>query len=239
MVTKQISNSTIAPDGSEYVTLTDGAGNLVSIGGGTGGSTQVEGTVASGATDSGNPVKVGGVYNTTISALTAGQRSDLQVTSRGSLKIVNTASDGLTQQGFLATPSDASANTGANLSSTGAFGFVFNGTTWDRARGDATAGQYVQLRAATTGGYSFSNISTNTTTTVKSGAGTLHSIVINTLGTADTITVYDNTAGSGTKIATINAALSQSTLIYDVAFATGLTLVTAGTTAPDITVTYK
>lgn len=86
--------------------------------------------------------------------------------------------------------------------------------------------------------YSFLNLAANATTTVKTGAGVLHSITINTLGTADTVTVYDNTAGSGTKIGTINAALSQGTLIFDAAFVTGLTVVIAGTTPPDITVCY-
>ncbi len=96
------------------------------------------------------------------------------------------------------------------------------------------------LAAAATGGYTANNITTSTTTVVKSGAGTLHGINVNTLGTvASTAVVYDNTAGSGTKLATIdtltvgNVGWNQ----YDVAFATGLTIVTTG--APDITVSYK
>lgn len=85
--------------------------------------------------------------------------------------------------------------------------------------------------------YQYNNISTATTTTVKSGTGVLHAITINTTAVA-AITVYDNTAGSGTKIATI--AVSPpigSTFRFDVAFATGLTIVTAG--ASDITVSYR
>lgn len=50
-------------------------------------SAQVEGTVASGATDSGNPVKVGGVYNSTKPTLTDGQRGDLQLNSRSDLLV--------------------------------------------------------------------------------------------------------------------------------------------------------
>lgn len=71
------------------------------------------------------------------------------------------------------------------------------------------------------------------TTTVKSFAGILHNITVNTAGTATT--VYDNTAGSGTVIA-ILAATTIGTYTYDVGFATGLTIVTTGT--PDITVAY-
>jgi len=88
--------------------------------------------------------------------------------------------------------------------------------------------------------FSYNNITTSTTTTVKSGAGTLHTIVVNTDGTvASSVTVYDNTTATGTKIATINSLSSTQTYLYDVAFSTGLTLVTTGTAPSDITVTYR
>lgn len=94
--------------------------------------------------------------------------------------------------------------------------------------------------ATTIGGYSYSNITTAATTTVKSGSGTLHSVTINSLGTvASSCIIYDNTAGSGTTIATINTLSISGTFMFDAAFATGLTLVTSGTVAPNITVTYK
>jgi hypothetical protein len=47
-----------------------------------------DGKVAAGVTDSGNPVKVGGKYNSTLPTLTNGQRGDLQLDS-SSLAIVN------------------------------------------------------------------------------------------------------------------------------------------------------
>jgi hypothetical protein len=85
--------------------------------------------------------------------------------------------------------------------------------------------------------YNYNNITTATTTVVKTGVGVLHSITINTT-TAFAITVYDNTSAAGTKIATIAASpVIGSTFIYDVAFKTGLTIVTAG--ASDITVSYQ
>jgi hypothetical protein len=95
----------------------------------------------------------------------------------------------------------------------------------------------VGMAAAATGGYSFNNITTATTTTVKSGAGTLHALTINTKGVTSTATLYDNTAGSGTKIATVDTTLGTGEILYDVAFATGLTIVTAG--SADITAVYK
>lgn len=53
----------------------------------------VAGNVASGATDSGNPVKVGGKYNLSAPTLANGQRGDLQLDSAGNLK-VNVSSAG-------------------------------------------------------------------------------------------------------------------------------------------------
>lgn len=83
------------------------------------------------------------------------------------------------------------------------------------------------------------NIATLTTTTIKSGIGILRRIVVNKTGTTDTATVYDNTAGSGTIIATINCASAHRTLEYGIRFTTGLTVVTAGSVASDITVVWE
>lgn len=90
------------------------------------------------------------------------------------------------------------------------------------------------------GNWSYAHVATSTTTVVKSGAGVLHTIVVGTDGTvASSVTVYDNTAGSGTVISVINSLSSTQTYTYDCAFTTGLTIVTTGTAAPDITVTYR
>lgn len=80
------------------------------------------------------------------------------------------------------------------------------------------------------------NITTATTTTVKSGRGTLAGIVVNTTA-AGTITIYDNTAASGTKIGTLKASVGEGTYTYNCRFGTGLTIVTAA--ASDITVIWE
>ena len=82
---------------------------------------------------------------------------------------------------------------------------------------------------------SYSNITSGATTVVKSAAGHLHSITVNATA-AGTITIYDNTAASGTKIGTLKASIVEGTYTFDVAFATGLTIVTGA--ASDITVSY-
>ncbi len=79
-------------------------------------------------------------------------------------------------------------------------------------------------------------------TTLITGAGVLHAIVINFPVASATVTVYDNTAASGTKIAliTLPAALLSSgpeEILLDVKFSTGLTIVTTGTNF-DVTFAY-
>ena len=92
---------------------------------------------------------------------------------------------------------------------------------------------------APTGGINYSHINSNGTVTVKSGAGWLHTITINTKGaTGNTATVYDNTSGSGTVIAVIDTTAQIQTLLFDALFTTGLTVVTASGTAADLTVSY-
>lgn len=84
--------------------------------------------------------------------------------------------------------------------------------------------------------YSTASITTQTTTTVKSGAGTLAGILIPTPVVNATIKIYDNTAGSGTVLVdtiTLPAVLISDgpiSLKLDDSFATGLTVVTGGAT---------
>jgi hypothetical protein len=84
--------------------------------------------------------------------------------------------------------------------------------------------------------FSYATISTATTTTIKSGAGFLHSIVV-TGGTAGTVIVYDNTAGSGTKIADFDSTNAIAAYSFNVSFTTGLTIVTGAATK--ITINYR
>lgn len=89
-------------------------------------------------------------------------------------------------------------------------------------------------------GYKYSTITTSTTTLVKSGEGKLHAVIVNTKGTvASTITVYDALTATGTPIAVIDSLNLSGTFEYDINFSTGLTLVTTGTAAPNVTVSYR
>lgn len=88
-------------------------------------------------------------------------------------------------------------------------------------------------------GYNYANIVSQTTTVIRATAGILHTITFNNPVATSVVTVYDNTSATGTKIATITVPASPVpvTLTYDVAFSTGLTIVTATATS-DITVSF-
>ena len=79
-------------------------------------------------------------------------------------------------------------------------------------------------------------ISTATTTTVKTGVGRMVRINI-TETAAGTITVYDNTAASGTILAVFKASVVEGTYEFNCRFGIGLTIVTAG--ASKLTVIWE
>ncbi len=85
------------------------------------------------------------------------------------------------------------------------------------------------------------HVNTNATTVVKPAPGNLVSVCVNKLGaSANTATIYDNTAGSGTVIAVIDTVgTGPACKNYNLAFTTGLTVVTATGTAADLTVTFQ
>lgn len=90
--------------------------------------------------------------------------------------------------------------------------------------------------------YSYTPITSATTTVIKSSAGFLHKIVFNKRIANGVTTIYDNTSAAGTKIGTITegaAILSDppNPVEYNCSFATGLTIVTSA--AEDITVIWR
>ncbi len=101
----------------------------------------VTGSIADQDPDSGNPIKVGARYNATQPTYTDGDRGDFQINSRGELIVrlysaANAIAAVVTNADAVATSSTVSKLQTASL------GYVFNGTTFDRARGDTT-GTYI------------------------------------------------------------------------------------------------
>lgn len=83
------------------------------------------------------------------------------------------------------------------------------------------------------------NITTSTTTLVKTGAGLFATFCVNTAGaTANNAVVFDSLTGSGTKLATIDTT-TVGCKVYNVQFLVGLTVVTATGTQADVTVSFR
>lgn len=178
------------------------------------------GAVASGATDSGNPVKIGGRFNTTPPTLTDGQRGDLQLDSRANIKVTLVQPNG-TQGATTSSSATDGAAAAAGLV-TWAQGAAYNGATWDRVRGDAN-GLVVQPGlsstfwnyAAASGGI----VNTTTAVTIKTAAGAgvrnyvcwLH-IVHDTLSAATEIALRDGAAGTVMWRGRLQTAASDSSL---------------------------
>lgn len=225
---------------ASLATIATNTGSNATAANQTNGNQQVQGNVASGAADSGNPIKMGGKFNTTLPTYSDGQRTETQYGSRGALEVQIMGAGSTTGAAISASGANGVSNSTAGIN-VYTLPRVYNGTTWDsQLSGGVTGMAGVTIQASPTGAYTYSHISTAATTVVKGSAGTLHAISVNSKGTvASTITVYDNTAGSGTVIGVIDSLNLYGIFILDVAFATGLTLVTTGTVAPDLTVSYK
>lgn len=98
----------------------------------------------------------------------------------------------------------------------------------------------------------YTNITGNATVTVKSGPGILRAICIGNNTTGGDAIIYDNTAGSGTRIMTLQLGTPSGGLLstsgypspmqlgpFDVRFNVGLTVVTSGSTSNNITIFYR
>lgn len=87
--------------------------------------------------------------------------------------------------------------------------------------------------------YLYSHINTNTNTVLKQNPAFLHTVVINAQGTSEVLTIFDNTACSGTVIAAITLAATDQFFLYDVQTNVGLCVTSSGTTAGDYTVSFR
>jgi len=90
------------------------------------------------------------------------------------------------------------------------------------------------MPALTDAPFQYVHLSGAATTTIRTGKTFLIRVVVGTAGT--TITLYDNTAGSGTVIAVIGAVTGSFT--FEVECQIGLTAVTVGAST-DATVMFK
>jgi len=104
----------------------------------------VQGDIASGAADSGNPAKIGCKYNLTLPTFVDGVRGDCQINAKGGVWVQTTQSAVTGSDGFSnANLGNSTSVSGATPLSTIVAPMFFNGTTWDRMRGSATQGLQV------------------------------------------------------------------------------------------------
>jgi hypothetical protein len=178
----------------------------------------VAGMVASGASNANNPVKAGGVFNTTQPTVTNGQIVDAQYSARGGA-IVATGTDVFNVTINAALP--------AGSNSIGTVVLPANNTT--------------MIGVISPGGISTTNIAAAATNTVvKTGAGRLSRVMITTAGTA-ALTFYDNATGGSTtgNILGYIPANAAAGSVYDFQFiaSTGIQ-VPGGASTPAVTVGY-
>lgn len=128
------------------------------------GSVNLSGTAAaaSGTADAGNPLKVGGVFNTAQPTLTNGQRGDAQMSARAEWLVqIQNGGTPNTMQG----PAADGASNAVNALVVSAYKMVFNGTTWDRFTVPNATSRIVSAAASTNA------------TSAKASAGKVHNIV--------------------------------------------------------------
>lgn len=102
------------------------------------GGLRVSGDVASNAVDSGQPVKVGGITQNSVSAnaFSDGTRQNFIVNAKGALTIVVTGSGGVPVLSLSDNVDAVAVSPTASGLKTQSRGTVFNGTTWDRMAGN-------------------------------------------------------------------------------------------------------
>lgn len=131
----------------------------------------VQGNVAGGVTDAGNPVKVGCVVNTLPPTYAAGQRGDCQADTRGSIRMLIASANSAANVGVTTNPVDGINGSSVTALHVYSFNAIYNSGsgTWSVARGD-TNGAYVIPK----GGASIATnqISVGTTATLIAAART-------------------------------------------------------------------
>jgi len=176
----------------------------------------VEGGVAHAGTDSGNPVKVGGRYNSSATALTNGQRSDLLMNVDGAVLVSMAGSSNTSDTINNNTTQLFRSRTGTDVLP--AFGNMYydgNALAWVRARGSVARGALVDIRSTV-------QVTTlqNAATTVVAGSSTAAPAGRKTFQAFGTVS-------TSTGAATINIEGSNNGTNWDVIGTFSLTLGTA------------
>jgi hypothetical protein len=169
----------------------------------------VNGSIAAGSTETGNPVLSGGDYNTTKPTLSAGQRGAAQYGQRGSGIVQLAAPDSASAITFVGGGADGATN-GFTAYTQDSRNSIFNGTTWDRYRsingalpaGTGTAATAIAATSAAAGALTHLSSSSNTAVafSAKATAGNLYGFNCTAVagGAAGYCIAYNGTSAPGT-----------------------------------------
>lgn len=140
-----------AYNGTTWDRVRGDATNGLTVNLGTNNDVTATGNVANDAADSGNPVKVGGVYRATLASVADGDRTDAQSDTYGNLRTLIagqqvTGTDNIANNALVSIQANSSTSTGT-LRPLLIAQTVYDGTAWDMMRGDATDGTLVNLGA--------------------------------------------------------------------------------------------
>lgn len=193
--------ATISGTVSSNIAQWGGAAVVSSLSGAPG----VGGDAAAGSTNSGNPVKIGGVN--VPSTVTSGQRGDIGIDTKGNQTVVicgvNTNSCN-----SIVVPGESVAN--ASAAPMESFGATWNGGSWDRFRGNIDTAALVTLTAA--------------------GAGTTNSADQTNYNGRCVIVVADITVAGGTIAVTVAVQGKDAASGKYYSILTSASLITTGTT---------
>lgn len=145
-------------------------------------ATGSQGTVASATTDSGNPVKIGCVYNSALPAVTTGQRVDWQCAPNGGGLVVLTGTNGAFASVANANSDDVAISTPALATRSFMYFYDATGVNEDRARGDAN-GLFVAVKG--TSSLSTAQVSVGTSSTLIAAARAGRSKITVAIGAAN------------------------------------------------------
>lgn len=113
-------------------------------------------------------------------------------------------------------------------------------STEDKATLNGIAGSAVAIDANTDAFNFYHHGPTTAADIIKSGAGVMGTCTINHKGSGTSnTTLYDGLNNGGAVICEIDSSTLIGPALFNIKFATGLYIETTGSTAPDVTVTYK
>lgn len=193
--------------------------------------TSIAGTAISQSTDDGSAsVKVGSVFNDPPPNYAAGDKVDLQVNNRGSLKVSVMGLN--TEQATVGAPTDSMSAT-ANRLNVASVLLGFTGSVLERLK--SVGGSLSVFQS----GGSYSRRNTVGNHQVKTGSGSVDRLIVGVSSSAaGSIILYDGTSTSGGVICAIDATKTGSYEIY-AAFSSGLMVSIPSGVTVDLSVIYR